>query len=42
MESAQKFGVLQSVRIRMGQGSKNVTVFTLPVEMTLVIGRVST
>ena len=25
----------------MGQGSKNETVFKLPVEMTLIIGRVS-
>ena len=42
MESVQKFGVLQSVRLKMGQGNKNKTAFKLPVKITLVIGRVST
>ena len=32
------FGVLQSVHIRLGQGSKNETAFKLPVEISLVIG----
>ena len=42
MESVQQFRVLSSVRVRMGQGSKNKTIFKLPVEITLVIGRVNT
>ena len=42
IESVRKFGVLQFVHIRMGQGSKNKTDFKLPVEVALVIGRVST
>ena len=31
----------QLVHIRMGQGSKNKTVFKLPVEITLVVGQVT-
>ena len=38
IEKVRKFGVLQSFRITMGQGSKNKTVFKLPVEITMVIG----
>ena len=40
-KSMPNFRVLQSVHIRMGQQSKNKTVFKLPVEATLVISRVS-
>ena len=36
-KSIPKFGVLKSVQIRIGQGSKNKTVFKLCVESTLVI-----
>ena len=36
-KSIPKFGVLQSVHIRMGQGSKNKSAFKLSVEITLVI-----
>ena len=32
----ESFGVLQSVKIRMGQQSKNKTVFKLPVEITFL------
>ena len=32
----------KNVHVRMGKGSKNKTVFKLPVEITLVIGWVST
>ena len=36
-KNIKKFGVLQSVHIKMGQGSKNKTVLKLSVEITLVI-----
>ena len=39
--SVQKFEAPESVLIRMGQRSKNKTVFKLPLEIALAIGRVS-
>ena len=38
----RKFGALQFNRIRMIQGNKYETVFKLPIENILVIGRIST
>ena len=40
-KSKPKFGVLQSVHIRMSKGSKNKTIFKLYVEIPLVIWRFS-
>ena len=42
IKSVRKFGVLQLIHIKMGQGIQKKTVFKLPVEITLVIGLVST
>ena len=42
ISSQQKFAVLESYLIMMSQGTKNKAIFKLFVEITLVIGRVST
>ena len=42
IKNVRKFEDLQSLCITMGQGSKNKTVFNLPAEFALVIGRIST
>ena len=41
-EGLKVYESVESVPIRMSQGSKNKTVFKSPIEITLVIGRVST